>query len=143
MNDPSRPRSLARLPWRTIFVQGLLIVVSVYLAIVLEGLSQDRRDARDARIALAQMLGEMRMDRADLAEIRTEQLEHDRQYQQLDRWLARPSAIPADSFTAALDFMGGSNRTLYPRRSAWTTMVAAGQLRELDDPELVARLGNF
>lgn len=124
-------------------VQGLLIVVSVYVAIVLEGISADHRDAREAREALAQMLGEMRQDRADLQEIRAEQLERDRQYVSLDRWLSAPASIPADSFTAALDAVTGSNRTLYPRRSAWTTMVAAGQLRDLDDPELVTRLGNF
>lgn len=143
MNDASRSRSLYRLPWKQLLAQGLLIVVSVYVAIVLEGISQDRRDARDARTALAQMLGEMRQDRADLAEIRAEQLERDRQYDALDRWLANPASIPPDSFTTALTVMGSSNRTLYPRRSAWTTMVAAGQLRDLGDPQLVTRLGNF
>lgn len=143
MNDSSRSLPLHRLPWKQLLAQGLLIVVSVYVAIVLEGISQDRRDARDARIALAQMLGEMRQDRADLAEIRAEQLERDRQYDALDRWLASPSTIPPDSFTATIAETGSSNRTLYPRRSAWATMVAAGQLRDLGDPQLVTRLGNF
>lgn len=143
MSDASSTRPFTRLPWRNILVQGLLIVVSVYLAIVLEGISADRRDARDAREALGQMLGEMRQDRADLQEIRAEQQERDRQYTDVDRWLSAPASIPADSFTVALDAITGSNRTLYPRRSAWTTMVAAGQLRDLDDPELVTRLGNF
>lgn len=143
MSESSSARYFSRLPWRDILVQGLLIVVSVYLAIVLEGISADRRDAREARQALAQMLGEMRQDRADLQEIRAEQLERDGQYADLDRWLSVPASIPADSFTAALSAITGSNRTLYPRRSAWTTMVAAGQLRELDDRELVTRLGNF
>lgn len=143
MSDASSIRPVPRLPWRNILVQGLLIVVSVYVAIVLEGLSADRRDAREAREALAQMLGEMRQDRADLQEIRAEQRERDGQYADLDRWLSVPASIPADSFTAALNAITGSNRTLYPRRSAWTTMVAAGQLRDLDDPDLVTRLGNF
>jgi len=143
MNDSSRSLPLYRLPWKQLLAQGLLIVVSVYVAIVLEGISQDRRDAHDARIALAQMLGEMRQDRADLAEIRAEQLERDRQYDALDRWLANPPTIPPDSFTAVISEMGSSNRTLYPRRSAWTTMVAAGQLRDLGNPQLVTRLGNF
>ena len=143
MNDAQRTRPLHRLPWKQLFAQGLLIVVSVYVAILLEGISQDRRDARDARTALAQMLGEMRQDRADLAEIRAEQLERDRQYDDLDRWLADPGSIPPDSLTTTLTTVGSSNRTLYPRRSAWTTMVAAGQLRDLGDPQLITRLGNF
>lgn len=142
-NDTSSTHRVARIPWRAILVQGLLIVVSVYVAIVLEGISQDRRDANAARIALVQMLGEMRQDRADLQEIRAEQRERDRQYVRLDGWLADPASIPADSFTATLDLVASSNRTLYPRSSAWTTMVAAGQLRDLGNPELVTRLGNF
>ncbi|MGD8495427.1 MAG: DUF6090 family protein [Gemmatimonadales bacterium] len=143
MRESSSTRYFTRMPWRDILVQGLLIVVSVYLAIVLEGISADRRDAREARQALVQMLGEMRQDRADLQEIRAEQRERDGQYADLDRWLSAPASMPADSFAAALSAILGSNRTLYPRRSAWTTMVAAGQLRDLDDPELVTRLGNF
>lgn len=130
-------------PWRRLLTEGGVIIVSVYLAIVLEGMSQDRKDEREARTALAQMLGEMKEDRSDLAEIRAEQLAHDRQYVTVDRWLASPASIPGDSMRSTLDTIFGSNRTLYPRRSAWKTMVAAGQLGELDDPELVTRLGNF
>jgi hypothetical protein len=143
MNGPQHPRSFSRLPWRQILVQGLLIVASVYVAIVLEGISQDRRDAREARTALTQMLEEMRQDRTDLGEIQAVQRQRDRQYADMDRWLAGPTSIPADSFTAALDMITGSNRTLYPRRSAWTTMIAEGQLRDLDADDLVSGLGNF
>jgi len=89
------------------------------------------------------MLDQMREDSADLDEIRAEQLERDEQYDNLIQWLANPENMPIDSVAAAVDSIISSNRTLYPRRSAWTTMVAAGQLGELDAPALVARLGNF
>jgi len=63
------------LPWARVLAEGALIIVSVYLAIVLEGMSQDREAKQAAHIALAQMLDEMRADRSDVAEIRAEQLE--------------------------------------------------------------------
>ena len=135
--------NLPPLPWARLLAEGALIIVSVYLAIVLEGMSQDREAEQAAHTALAQMLDEMREDRSDVDVIRAEQRERDGQYEALIQWLASPESMPRDSFGSAMDSLFGSNRTLYPRRSAWTTMVAAGQLAELDDPALVTRLGNF
>lgn len=51
--------------------------------------------------------------------------------------------MPLDEVAETLDLVFFSNRTLYPRRSAWTTMLASGQLAELESPGLVSRLGNF
>ena len=51
--------------------------------------------------------------------------------------------MPGDSVQEYLDIITTSNRTMFPRRSAWTTMVASGQLTELDNPDLVTRLGNL
>jgi len=134
---------LRKLPWIKIIGEGALIIVSVYLAIVLEAMSQDWAAQRAAYAALAQMLDEMREDSHDLEEIRAEQLERSEQYAALIKWLGNPDSMPIDSVAAAMDSIISSNRTLYPRRSAWTTMVADGQLRELDAPALVAKLGNF
>ena len=134
---------LPKLPWARIIGEGTLIVVSVYLAIVLEGMSQDWAAQQAAHAALAQMLDEMREDSNDLEEIRAEQLERHEQYEVLIKWLRSPDSMPIDSVAAAMDSIISSNRTLYPRRSAWTTMVAEGQLRELDAPSLAAKLGNF
>ena len=134
---------LPKLPWTRIVGEGTLIVVSVYLAIVLEGMSQDWAAQQAAYAALAQMLDEMREDSGDLEEVRAEQLERNEQYKALIKWLGSPDSLPIDSVAAAMDSIISSNRTLYPRRSAWTTMVAEGQLRELDAPSLVAKLGNF
>ena len=135
--------NLPTLPWARLLAEGALIIVSVYLAIVLEGMSQDREAEQAAHTALAQMLDEMREDRSDVDVIRAEQRERDGQYDALIEWLASPDSIPLDSFGGAMDALFGSNSTLYPRSSAWTNMVAAGQLAKLDDPALVTRLGNF
>ncbi len=135
--------TLTKLPWARMLGEGSLIIVSVYLAIVLEGVSQDRESRSSAHLALVQMLAEMREDSADLKEIREEQLARSTQYVELDQWLANPETVPFDSAAETLDLIFFSNRTLYPRRAAWTTMLAAGQLAELDSPGLVSRLGNF
>lgn len=134
---------LPKSPWVRLLGEGVLIIISVYLAIVLEGLSEDRKEKSSAHTALAQMLGEMRQDLVDLGEIREEQLVRDRLYTALDQWLERPESMPVDLVAESFDSIFYSNRTLYPRRAAWTTMVAAGQLGELDAPVLVARLGDF
>jgi hypothetical protein len=135
--------NLPKLPWTKLLAEGALIIVSVYFAIVLEGMSQDREEKLAAHTALAQMLYEMREDQSDVGEIRAEQIERDRQYETLIKWLANPESLSPDMVGDAIDAIFFSNRTLYPRRSAWTTMIAAGQLSEIDDPALVTRLGNF
>jgi hypothetical protein len=135
--------TLSKLPWAKLFGEGALIIVAVYFAIVLEGMSQEREAELAAHTALAQMLGEMREDSADVDDIRAMQFVRDKLYIDLDQWLESPESIPLDSMAESVDSIFLSNRTLYPRRSAWTTMVAAGQLGELDAPDLVARLGNF
>jgi hypothetical protein len=132
-----------QLPWARLLAEGLLIIVSVYLAIVLEGMSQDRAARREAHTALGQMLHELREDRSDLQEIRAEQIIKKRHFRSLDGWMASPEAMPLETFAGVIDSVFWSNRTLYPRRSAWTTMVAAGQLGELHEPGLVTRLGDF
>jgi len=134
---------IPKLPWAKIFGEGLLIIVSVYLAIFLEGVSQDREAKISAQLALGQMLGELREDSEDVGEIREEQLARNKQYENLDEWFASPDTMPLDAVAETLDLVFYSNRTLYPRRSAWTTMLASGQLAELDSPGLVLRLGDF
>ena len=141
--DDGRTMTIPKLPWARMLGEGAVIIVSVYLAIFLEGVSQEREAKASAHLALVQMLAEMKEDAADVAEIREEQLERSRQYVTLDQWLANPESMPLDSVAETLDLVMFSNRTLYPRRSAWTTMLAAGQLAKLDSPGLVSRLGNF
>ena len=134
---------LPNLPWARFIGEGALIIISVYFAIVLEGMSQDRKAELSAHAALAQVLEELRDDLLDVNEIRAYQLVADEKYGALFQWLANPESMPLNSVADAMDTIFLTNRTLYPRRSGWTTMVAAGQLSELNAPGLVARLGNF
>jgi len=124
-------------------VEALLIFASVYVAIFLQGRADERRDAREAREALAQMLTELRGDQADLIEIHAAQDSMSAHLEALDRWLSDPATMPRDSVSASLLYISLNSRTMFPRHAAWTTMVAAGQLADLDDPALVTRLGNL
>jgi len=135
--------TLPKLQLKKLLGEGVLIIVAVYLGIFLEGISQDRKTKLSAHTALAQMRQEMKGDRIYVDEIRTQQLIRDQQYTALEQWFSDPESIPLDLMKEAIDAIFLENRTLYPRRSAWTTMVAAGQLSEIDSPELVARLGEF
>jgi|GEM_PF-3247073 len=63
---------LPTIPWARLLAEGALILISVYFAIVLEGMSQDREAEQAAHIALAQMLDEMREDRSDVDVIRAQ-----------------------------------------------------------------------
>ena len=91
----------------------------------------------------ASILVELRQDRSDLSEVIAEQDRLDGLYEDLERWLDDPAAAPLDSLHRGLDSLAYSNRTMYPRRSGWSTMVAGDQLGFLHAPDLVTRLGNL
>lgn len=129
--------------WQRISGEAALIISSVFIAIALESAWQDRQELLAAEGALGQMLEELRQDRSDLDEVLAEQRILDSTYRNVISWLADPESLPKREFGDAIILLSYSNRTMYPRRSAWTTMVASGQLRILDDTELVTKLGNF
>ena len=114
--------------WRRLLSEAVVIVASVYLAIVLEGMSDDRDRATEAVDALVQLVEELRKDRSDVAEVIAEQENLSRLYVNLRRWFEDPSSMPADSVQETLDLVAWSNRTMFPRGAAWTTVVAGSSL---------------
>lgn len=132
-----------RIPWRRLALEAVVVLGSVYLAIVLEGASEARGRQADAVNALRTLRAELELDRSDLSEILEAQRDRDDRHRRIDGWLAAPAAIPGDSLNVDLHVLFSVNRTMFPRNSAWTTMVAAGQLSDLDDAELVSRLASF
>jgi hypothetical protein len=129
--------------WARWLAEFVLIVGSVYLAVYLEGVAEDRADQAAARVALSQLLGELRGDAQDFDRIISKQDSLHGDYSDLRRWLADLRSYPADSAGAALYRVTAENSTLFARRSSWTTMVAGSQLADLDAPELVLRLGEL
>ena len=129
--------------WRRMSGEAVLIISSVFVAIALESAWQDRQNFLAAQGALGQMLEELRQDRADLDEVLDEQHNLDSTYRRVISWLADPESLSEQEFGEAVIFLSYSNRTMYPRRSAWTTMVASGQLQLLNNAELVTKLGDL
>lgn len=133
----------SRKPWIRWAGEFAVIVVSVYVAIFFENWNQDRVARETARVALGQLLGELREDLADFERIVATQAELAGDYQNLDRWLTDPRSYPADSVGAVLLRLGTENPTLFPRRASWRTMVSSGQLADLEAPALVQQLGQL
>ena len=133
----------ARIPWIRFLGEAVLIVASVYVAIVLEGVSEDRDRRAEALAALSNLRAELVLDRGDFSEVMEIQEGHARRYANTIRWLADPLSMPTDSFGVDVVEVIYNNRTIFPRSSSWTTMIASGQLAYLGDQDLVARLANL
>ncbi len=132
-----------QLPWLRWGGEFILIVGSVYLAVFLESASQERADRTAARVALSQLLGELRGDLADFERIIATQEQLNQDYEAMDRWLEDPGVFPVDSVGAAMRRIGVENPTLFARRGSWNTMISGGQLADLDAPALVLQLGQL
>lgn len=131
------------IPWLKLVRDAAVVIASVYVAIVLEGASADRERRAEAEQALARLESELQQDQDDLVVVLAAQRDRLVRHERIDRWLGTPSAIPGDSMGADISALFSVNRTMFPRNSSWTTMVSAGQLTFLDDPDLVARLANL
>lgn len=131
------------MPWMRWGGEAVIIVVSVFIAVFLEGVAADSSSSADAHATLTQLAAELRADGEDLARIRGTQVGHAGAYDDLLRWLATPESLPGDSVQAALDQVGFLNLTMYPRKGAWGTLTSGGQLVWVRDPGLVTRLANF
>ena len=129
--------------WVRWVAEAVIIVASVFVAVLLEGLAEDSSRSAAAHTSLAQLAEELRADREDLAEVRLRQEELSVVYDDLLRWLAVPGTIPGDSVQSALDRVAFLNRTMYPRRGAWSAMTSTGQLVWVDDQILASRLAKM
>ena len=121
-------QNITALPWKRFLAEAVLIVSSVYLAIVLEGASTEKERKTEAIAALTNLRAELDSDQADGLDILALQNDQGRSHQQIQAWLSDPANVPADSLSAAPKHALRDNRTVFPRDSSWTTMVAEGQL---------------
>jgi len=76
------------------------------------------------------------LDHADAVEILGLQAAQIESSDRIRRWLTAPQAAPSDSLSVALLHVLTDNRTMFPRKSSWTTMVSEAQLAVLGDPQL-------
>ncbi|MEQ8329364.1 MAG: DUF6090 family protein [Longimicrobiales bacterium] len=133
----------SRIAWGKLALEALVLVVSVYLAIVLEGFSDERARHREAVEALRTLRAELALDGRDLEVVMAAQRDRHLRHRRIDRWLDDPDTAPTDSLAADFRALFSENRTMFPRSASWTTMVASGQLNDLNDPGLVSDLADF
>ncbi|MEQ9401215.1 MAG: DUF6090 family protein [Longimicrobiales bacterium] len=133
----------SRIAWGKLALEALVLVVSVYLAIVLEGFSDERARHREAVEALRTLRAELVLDGRDLEVVMAAQRDRHLRNRRIDRWLQDPDTAPTDSLAADFRALFSENRTMFPRSASWTTMVASGQLNDLNDPGLVSELADF
>lgn len=132
-----------RIAWRKLLLEAVVLVASVYVAIVLEGISNERTQHREAVHALGALRAELVLDRQDLDVILQAQRDRDLRHRRIDRWLGDLTTVPTDSLSTDFRALFSVNRTMFPRSASWTTMVASAQLGDLDDPALVSGLADF
>jgi hypothetical protein len=123
--------------------EAALIVVSVYVAIVLEGASADRAARRSALESLRTVQAELERDLDEARSYAEQKRDRSALFADLSRWLRSDAPSPTDSFAVTLEGVLTGNYTVFPRSAAWTTMVSQGQLAHLEDPQLVARLAEL
>jgi len=138
MTEGQRGRTWAR--WAG---EAIVIVVSVFVAIYLEGAADDAERVDEANGILAQIVAELTADRQAIPEILEQQAVAAGTYGSLLRWLTDSQSVPGDSVQAALDYLRDNNRTLYPISGAWRALMSGGHLVWIRDQRLVARLAAF
>jgi hypothetical protein len=122
--------------------EAVVIFVSVFVAIWLESEWQNRADRIEARESLGQLLAELRADKEFAKQVRVEQTTFLETTEKILIWLENKDSHPKQSDQDVFENLN-SVITMWPRRAAWTTMVASGQLGLINDKGLVARLGDF
>jgi hypothetical protein len=122
--------------------EAILIVVSVFVAILLESMWQDRTEEKEARESLAQVRLSLLEDKEFFDRVEKEQRIAAEQTQLLIQWFSDPETLPKEqvhevflSYTMPI--------SIWPRRAAWSTMVSAGQLQLLDAPGLTTKIGDY
>ena len=82
----SRLLNINALPWMRFLAEAVLIVSSVYLAIVLEGVSTEHDRKTEAIAALTNLRVELELDQADGLEILALQEDQARSHQQIQNF---------------------------------------------------------
>lgn len=122
--------------------EAVLIVASVFVAILLESMWQDHAEAMDARESLAQVRRSLAEDQAFLDLVEAEQKSADQTIQRLIRWAEDPESL-SDEQVHDILLNYSMPISIWPRRAAWDSMVSAGQLRLLGAPDLATRIGDY
>ncbi len=93
MSEPQEARGISRYNFR-FGGEALLIVASVFVAILLESMWQDRAEAIDARESLAQVRLSLLEDRRFFDRVEEEQRRSAELTRKLVQWFESPETLP-------------------------------------------------
>jgi hypothetical protein len=120
--------------------QFVVVLLGVYLAIVLENCAQDRAEEEQANAMLADVLLEIQDDEREIQAVLAAQRELQEAYGALEAYLITASLADEpgiDSlFTGPLSF----NPTAFPRRAAYSSLVASGGIAAITSKPLALQL---
>lgn len=107
--------------------QIIIVVIGVFLGITFESMASERDRTRKAHAALGQLVADMRRDDADMDRIIDQQRGQERDFADIAVWLADSLENQSARIDSLLEKVVTS-LTVYPRRGAYTSMVASGQI---------------
>lgn len=114
------------------FFQVIIVILGVYLGITFEAKASDYDRTHKAKAALRYVVRDMRRDEADMSRVIQEQRAQARDYEEIADWLA-PQASPVSARIDSLLRKVTTSPTVFPRRGAYSSMIAAGQLALLSE----------
>ncbi len=135
-------KNARKIPWRRVFLEGAVIVVSILLAFAIDAWWSDRIDQRREREQLFSMLTEFRASLSGLDEVLASVQEHAKNVESLIALLKaagdKPVMVPGSLLGSAITW-----RTSDVSTSTLDALMASGDLNLLSNVELRAKLAGF
>jgi hypothetical protein len=122
------------------FFQIIIVVLGVFLGITFESMASERDRTGKAHDALDQLVADMRRDDADMHRIIAQQRGQERDFGEIAVWLSDSTTTGSARIDSLLEKVVTS-LTVYPRRGAYTSMIASGQIALLPE-DLAASVVN-
>ena len=116
-----------------------IVLAGVYVAIFFDQLVEDRERAEQAQVSLYAVMDELDRDEQDIRGVLEVQAERLEAYAEIERALEHPEA-DAIVLNDLLRNRISPNRTFFPRRSAYSVMLASGQFMHIRDERLRLQL---
>jgi hypothetical protein len=120
--------------------QIIIVILGVFLGITFESMASERDRTRKAHDALEQLVADMRRDDSDMLRIIEQQRGQERDFGEIASWLSESTETQSAPIDSLLEKVVTS-LTVYPRRGAYTSMIASGQIALLP-PDLAASIVN-
>jgi hypothetical protein len=107
--------------------QIIIVILGVFLGITFESMASERDRTQKAHEALDQLVADLQRDDADMHRIIEQQRGQERDFGEIASWLSETEETRSARIDSLLEKVLTS-LTVYPRRGAYTSMIASGQV---------------